>query len=410
MAKLRFKKIKINWKRVSWSKFFSYIFLILLSSIILLNFLIALPLTETLTDVVTFDLNIANDFWSKEYTLELGDANNADIQKTKNILFKRLNDYNIEEVSIYKKDTQLRIIIKTTQSQTYVDELIRSPYQYSIVTRKEDVNFEDEEEPLVPYLAENYNETQFSAKTFRTIYINELPNSSGEDSYFGIAKPWPTKSKDFNAFLKKHEGEYVGVNIDGFVTPVYIPENSSLFAIPISTADQEGTRAINILYNSGNIPTSYELVEQNEIDVQNFNIDYIEITIAIFVSIILIYAYAFFTKIYSKDLIISSCFSTLLSLATFLTFLKISEKPIHVFMLIIYAILLITTTNTIQQNKESKLYVLIALSILGAIFHFLGIGYLKLLGQYVLIVSVISSLSVIVGDFYINKVSTYFKK
>jgi hypothetical protein len=410
MTKLRFKKIKFNWKKISWNKFFNYVFLILLSSLILLNFLIALPLTETLTDVVAFDLNVADDFWSKEYTLDLKDASNSDIQKTKNILFKRLNDYNVEEASVHQNDNTLKVIVKTTKSQTYVDELIRSPYQFSIVTRKEDVDFENEEEPLVPYLAENYNETQFGANTFRTIYINELPNSSGEDSYFGIAKPWPNNTKSFNTFLKDYEGEYVGINIDGFVTPVYISEDSSLFAIPINTTDEEGTKAIDILYNSGNIPTSYELTQQEEIDVQNFNMNYIEVTIAVFVSILLIYTYTFFTKIYSKDLILRSCFATLLSLATFLTFLKISATPIHIFMLVIYAILLISLTNTIEQNRESKYYILITLSILGSIFYFLGIGYLKLLGIYIVLVSIISFLSVVIGNFYINKVLTYFKK
>jgi hypothetical protein len=202
----------------------------------------------------------------------------------------------------------------------------------------------------------------------------------------------------------------VGINIDGFVTPVYISENSSLFAIPINTTDEESTKAIDILYNSGNIPTSYELTQQEEIDVQNFNINYIEVTIAVFVSILLIYTYTFFTKIYNKDLIIRSCFATLLSLATFLTFLKISATPIHIFMLVIYAILLISLTNTIEQNRESKYYILIALSILGSIFYFLGIGYLKLLGISVVIVSIISFLSVVIGNFYINKVLTYFKK
>jgi hypothetical protein len=79
-------------------------------------------------------------------------------------------------------------------------------------------------------------------------------------------------------------------------------------------------------------------------------------------------------------------------------------------MLVIYAILLISLTNTIEQNRESKYYILIALSILGSIFYFLGIGYLKLLGISVVIVSIISFLSVVIGNFYINKVLTYFKK
>ncbi len=369
MARIRFEKLKINW-----SQFFNYVLLIILSSSILITFLIALPLTEKISDIQAFDLNITDDFWSKEYILELNDAEKTDIRKTKNILFKRLNNYGVEEVSIYQEGTQLRIVIKTTKSETDVEELIKNPYRYSIVTRKEDINFEDEENQLAPYLEENYNETEFNAKSFRNIYVTELPNSSGEDSYFGIAKPWAHKSAEFKSFLQKYKDKYIGVKIDSFVTPIYISDGSIL-AIPLSS-DENRMKIINILYNSGNIPISYEFKDSKDLEVNKMDINYIEITIALFVSIIAIYLYIFFTKLYSKDLLLRSMFTTLLSLTIFLTFLKISNLPIHTFIILIDAVILIIVTNIVAQNSESRIPVLASVLIIGVIFSLIGIGYL----------------------------------
>lgn len=405
MRKIRFKKIHIDWKQ-----FFNYIFLILLSSGILLSFLIALPLTERLTNVVAFDLNIANEYWSKEYVLDLKSEEKSDIRNTKNILFRRLNDYNVEEVSITNSDNIITVVVKTTKPQTYVDELIRNPYQYSVVTRKDDVDFDDEENQLAPYLAENYNDTQFGSSTFRTIHITQLPSSSGEDSFFGIAKPWPHKSSEFKDFLEGYQGEYVGVNIDGFVTPIFVTEEAStVFAIPLN-ADDAGVEAIDILYNSGSIPTTYEVTEQNLIEIEQSRVNYIEVTIALFISILAIYFYTYFTGIYEKDMVMRTLFTTLFALSLYLTFLKITLIPVQVFLLIIEAVLILMLTKLIEQNPESRNSLLITGVLFSLLFNLLGIGYLKILGNHLLTITVISYLAVLVGNLYINKVSQYFKK
>lgn len=403
MARIRFKKTKI-----SWGQFFNYVLLIILSSTILLTFLIALPLTEKLSDIQAFDLNITDSFWSKEYTLDVKDADKSDIRRTKSVIFKRLNDYRVEEVSIYQEDSQLRIVVKTTKSKEYVEELIKNPYRYSIVTRKEEVDFEDEENQLAPYLEENYNETQFDSKAFRNIYITELPNSGGGKSYFAIAKLWPNKSGEFKSFLQEYKDKYVGVNIDGFVTPVYIPDGT-IFAIPLSS-DKSRIDIIDILYNSGNIPITYELKEQRDIEVNLLNIDYIQISIALFVSIIAIYLYLYFSKMYSTDLILRSLFTTLLSLAIFLGFLKIGNLPVHTFIILIDAVILILITNILQQNDDSRITVSIVAFLIAIIFSTLGIGYLKIVATHLTFISATAFLSVEIGNFYIDKVTNYLKK
>ena len=403
MKKIRFKKLQINW-----NNFFSYIFLVSLSSVILLTFLIALPLTEKLTNITAFDLNVADSLWKKEYILNLESEDRKDIQKTKNVLFSRLNKYGVEEVSISENNNQLKVTVKTTKGEAYVDELVKNPYIYKIVTRKEDVDFDDTENPYAIYFGDNYNDTQFDSNTFRNIYVTKLANSSGEKSYFGLAKTWPTKTKDFKKFLQENENKYLGVNIDGFVTPVYISD-PTIFAIPL-TSDGESLEVIKILYNSSPMPNSYELVEENALETKALDINYVEVTIAIFVSIILIYLYIYFIKIYSTDLVLKSLFTTLFSLALLLSYLKISSISIQLSILIIDAVLTILLTNSVQQNKESRDLILISSLIFGIICYILGIGYFKILGNHLIIISMITFLSVTIGNFYINKVSIYFKK
>jgi hypothetical protein len=406
MKKLKFKKIKFN---INWKNFFNYILLILLTSLILLNFLIALPLTESIAEIRAFDLNVVNDYWSKEYVLELDSENSAEIRKTKNILFRRLNNYGVEEVSVYQENSQLRVVVKTSKDQTYVDELVRNPYQYSLVTRKEEVDFEREENTLAPYLVENYNETEFDASAFRNIYITELPNSSGDKSYFGIAKPWANRSGQLKDFLSEYMEQYIGVDIDGFVTPIYVNDPSQL-AIVITAENEEGVEAINLLYNSGNIPVGYELTSQNELDVKKFDVNYIEITVAVFVSILAIYIYRYFTKIQSKKETIKTMFVTLLSLAMFLSVLKIINSPVHIFILLIDAVVIILFSNILYQNPESRYPLLISAFLIGLVFKYLGIGYLRIWGSDLLMISIVSFISILLVNLFINKLSFYFKK
>jgi hypothetical protein len=417
MKKIRFKKIKLNWRN-----FFEYILLIVLSSLIVVDLLIALPLTEKLTDIVAFDLNVAQDFWSKEYFLDLESDNLKDIQKTRNIISRRLNKYGVEEFSIYLIDNQdkviaddtevvdndLHIIVRTTKPQIYVEELIRNPYQMSIVTRKEDVNFEDEEDPYAQYMGDNYNQTEFNNTSFRNIYIAKLPDSGGTDSYFGLAKTWPTNKSNFTKFLKEYNNQYIGIDIDGFVTPVYVSE-SNIFAIPLS-ADETSKDAIDILYNSGNIPTSYTISSQNIVETEVLDINYIEISVALFIIITVIYLYQYITKLYNKNSLVLSFISTILTISTMLTIYKITNLPINPVILLIQAIFVIVLTRALITNRESKYLITGLLFIISLIFNLIGIGYIKILTKELLTLSLLTLLISVFTEIYMNKISKYFKK
>ena len=198
MKKIRFKFNKINWKEI-----FNYFVSVVISASILALVLISLPLTEKVSSSASYDLvNKNNMYWSKEYILELNTSQSSNIQKDtanlKSVLQKRLRNFDVEQSSItsYQEDDKyyLKVEIQTSKEQELVEQLIKNPFIINIVTKKDDVNYEDTENPLIPYLEENYNKTEFTRKDFRTIYITKLKNTSGEYSYFGIFKAWPLSS------------------------------------------------------------------------------------------------------------------------------------------------------------------------------------------------------------------------
>lgn len=418
MKKIRFKKIQINW-----GSFFDYLVLIILSSLILVNILIALPLTEKLTDIVAFDLNISQDYWSKEYFLDLESNDINDIQKTRNVISKRLNQYGVEEFSIYLIndedntkvdeeeniiDNDLHIIVKTTQPQIYVEELIRNPYQISIVTRKSEVDFNNEEDPYAQYMGSNYDSTEYDNSIFRNIHMALLPDSNGTDSYFGLAKVWIGKKASFTNFLKEYNNQYIGIEIDGFVTPMYISE-TNIFAIPLS-ADETTIKAIDILYNSGNIPTSYTISSQEDLDTEVLELNYIEISIALFVIIVGVYLYLYISKLYSRQTLTLSLISTLLSIATILTIAKITYVPLNPVILLIEAILVIVLTRAVVNNWESRYLITSSVFTISVIFNLIGIGYTKMLAKELITASLLVLLIAIFTKYFVNKIKRYFKK
>ena len=74
-------KFKIRFKKPNWQLFFKSFLLTLLSAIFITSILIALPLTEKISDKVTFNLNTKDSkYWSKEYNLVLDTKEKRDVK------------------------------------------------------------------------------------------------------------------------------------------------------------------------------------------------------------------------------------------------------------------------------------------------------------------------------------------
>ncbi len=413
----KFKLPKVNIKKGGAKNTFSYLSSVLISSIIFALVLISLPLTERVTSSATYDLvNKSGMYWAKEYILELDTTESKnvknDIEKTRSVIQKRLSAFAIEQssIQIFEKEDKsyLRVSVQTSKSKELVENLIKSPFEINIVTRKDDVNYEDQENPLTPYLAENYNSTEFTRKNFRNVYLTRLKNSANEYSYFALFKIWPWE-KEWQNFLDENLNQSVGVSIDGFVTPVQVTADQGLFAVPVSATEKELAHITSILYNSGIVPLSYSVTTEEDISIENAEIDYIKLTEGILVAIIFIYIYLLFIEKTPKDILLRSGISSLITVAGWIAYLKISETPIDIFLLAMEIITIIAVIRIITENVESRMIVTVLIALISSLCMLLGSGYVKLFANDLLILMILSNLSLSISTFYLLNVRNSLK-
>ncbi|MDD4382324.1 MAG: hypothetical protein PHE21_03210 [Candidatus Dojkabacteria bacterium] len=394
-------KLKINIKSLV-----NYIFVILISSGFIASILIALPLTETFLNKTPYDLYTKDYlYWSKEYTLEIDSENPKEIENVRNIIFKRLDRFEVEDISITKLDKGLKVKITTSKNKEVVEELIKNRFYSQIVTRKEDVDFENEEDQYAYLLATNYNATNWDRSDFRNVYLTQLKASTGEYSYFAIFKLWPNKLKEFNKFLSEYKGQYIGVSIDGLVTPYFVSEQETenIFAIPISTDDETQIKAISILYNSGTINSTFTVSSETDIPVVNPKINYIAISILIFLGLVLTYGYLLISKNAPRDILIKSLLTTVLTMSIYLSILKLSQLPVDLFILPIEAILTMILIRVISENKDSTIYIESILLVVLGLTTFLGTGFIAIIARDLLVLLAFAKILLVISGWYIKK-------
>ena len=166
------KKPKQNIKKILNS-----FLLILLGALFISTILISLPLTEKVSDKFPFNLTTKNEeYWSKEYVISVNSSDKGEINKVKQIIYKRLRNYGVEKVNIFSDiisdtESQLRIVVNTTKDRELVYKLVSSQYSFRIVSRKKEVDFDNPENPYAITMRENYEDTEWDYNDFRTVYI-----------------------------------------------------------------------------------------------------------------------------------------------------------------------------------------------------------------------------------------------
>ncbi len=408
---------KIKLKKINLSSFFKYILSVLISSFILALVLISLPLTERISSSTTYDLiNKKDYYWSKQYTLQLDTTESIrvenDIEDVKSILQRRLRKVGVEESSLnlFKEGETnfLELTVQTSKDIDVVESLIKTPFIVNIVTRKADVDFENPEDVIAPYLLENYDPTTFTRASFRNVYVTQLKNSNNEYSYFALFKTWPW-GNEWKTFLQENAGQTVGVALDEFVTPVQIPTDQSLFAVPVSSTEEKYAQAVSILYNSGQMPISYTAVDEKEIAVDIAEIDYIKLTEGIFVAIVLIYLYLLIINKTPKDTLLLSGISTVLTVSAWVAYLKISETPTDIFILALEVITIVVMIRLITENIESRMIVTVLLSLISSLSILMGSGYIQIFAYDLLILIILSNFSLYISKYYLDNVRKSLK-
>lgn len=387
---IRFRKPKIKIK-----SFFRIVTAALISSVLISTVLISLPYTERVYDKVRYDVTLAPKIWKEQYTLELNvkpadfDRKAKKVSETKAILERRLRQYGVQEINFREERSNVRdvailvLTVETDKDKESVERLISQRNYLRFVLRKEGVNFEDEENPFAQYDPANYVKTPFSLHYFRQIYITELQATGGEKTTFSIYKPWEYKANDFYEYFDKYAGQYAGIEIDGFVSPIIVPITASSvtggitarapFALGVSGTKND-IKILNILNNTGVIPVKYTLKEQKSINIKEFEFDYIKtiLVISILTTIIYIANYLF-----TKNGSLISFFAYGLTATTVIAGMKMLSVPIQPITML-YTALTLTILLPILSNSKA---VSITIALLGLLLSFTGIGYILDIGR-----------------------------
>lgn len=402
-------KLKINF---NIKPVLNYLAIILTTALAITTVLVALPLTEKISERTSFDLLTKDDYyWSSEYFLTLETPEEKAVQETRDILFKRLEGFDVEKISVRDLgqdeigNRTLKVVVNTTKNPDLVRELIVNRFDIQIVTKKEEVDFFTAEDEYAYLFAENYNPTDWDRSDFRNVHITQLRTANNESSYFAIFKPWPNKQGSFFNFLDSYRGEYVGVSIDGFVTPYLVPfEEQNIFAIPVNQQEESQIKALSILYNSGMIPVNISLESENQLTPQIIKLDHIKVGIGLLISFVLAYTYMVLFKKADIDILKKSFLATVITLSIYITVLKLFTIPIDTFLLPIIGILIALLIKIISTNKDSVVYIEVGLIGILMLVMLLTYGYINILATHLVALIILSKVCLIVSGWYLDKI------
>ena len=428
-------KITFNIKGI-----LSFIVLALISAVMLAAVFIALPYTEKLTDIVSFNLVTKDqDYWTKVYTVSVASGNKKEIEDTKEIIYKRLRDFGVERVNIsigettseeievtseteetteegeeakepekktvYK--TPLYITVTTTKDTAYIEPLVSLQYEYKVMTRKNGINFDDSSNAMAAYLEENYNKTDFDHTAFRSVYITKLGTSTGGKAYFVIFKPWAHKVDDLRHFLEEHAGDTIGICVNGMVYQYNVPDTiSSNVMLYTSTyaENAEDVKELSALYNSGHIPVELTLEDTEDKDTDIVSINYIKVMLGFAAALIVVYLYMFIFKTTKRIELVQSLLTTVVAISLYISYLKITDTPIDSFILPIEAIITAILVKSLAGNRDSMIYIATAFIITLIFSSIWGTATIVHFSIQMIILTALSCILLPLTKWYINKV------
>lgn len=407
------KKPKQNIKKILNS-----FLLILLGALFISTILISLPLTEKVSDKFPFNLTTKNEeYWSKEYVISVNSSDKGEINKIKQIIYKRLRNYGVEKVNIFSDiisdtESQLRIVVNTTKDRELVYKLVSSQYSFRIVSRKKEVDFDNPENPYAITMRENYEDTEWDYNDFRTVYIpkSKLRTSDGGKQFFAIFKPWPNKQSALTNFIKDYQGELLGLEIDSFVYPFQVQEvaedsiNQETITVAVYVETEEEAKVTSLLYNSGHIEVPYTLIEEKEKEPEIISLDYIKLTIGLTISLLTAYIYMLIFKYSSKESLLRSLFTTVITLSIYLSYLKLTHISVDTFLLAIQFILMMIFIKAVSDNQDSDLFVSLILILIFILTSLLGTSLMMIFAQGMIALIALAKVSSILTGWYLDNV------
>jgi hypothetical protein len=467
--KLNLKPTKISQNNVK--SFGTALLLAMFTSYLLIATIIALPKVDSIVDGTGYNILTKDDlYWKGAYILELSiskDEKRPDlkVEQTKNVIHRRLKSYGVEEVRItdytYSPEDEteeieqeefleedsleleteeddfpeleteennaseeynqryIRVVVQSSQDKESVETLISSRSYIQIMTVKDGVDIEDPENQIAQYLPSNYDYTEFTRSSFRTIHIKRLPTVSGEEAYFAIYKPWIFVAPSFNSMLKENAGEIVGINTDGFVTPYTVPyafatprdSNNSTrpeFAPGVAQTSEQA-EVVDLLYNSGIVPVRYLQIDSEELDVKLVNLDYIDLFLSVIVASVVLLGYLAWRKKDDGDKVLRFGITLLFIISTWIAYLKLFEVPVDLFMVLLQGITLLAITCAFTFRSYGRYQIELITIVSLMLFASAAEGYAQIFSEGLLVLTAFAVLGVWLTKFYIDNLKKMIK-
>lgn len=434
-SKSKKKKVTKNDVRVFLGKALRYVSLMILTVFILSVAYIALPKTETIIPDYRFDFT-QEELQENRYILELQvkaqdeDQLDKKVEETKAIIQKRLYKAGADEVAItgyhfdnptpdtdYYLYRYIQVYVKSNLTDSELNELIGVRNYLRLYLPKDDVDFENEENPYAEYFIENYNPTNVTLHDFRNVLIKRLPDSSGTETYFAIFKP--KTFGDFKAFAEEHGGENIGFAVDESIyqlelpstfKPDYTSTSSSStkaeFTIGI-TQDARVAEITDIMFNSGVITLEYNVYESEALGAVTSPIKSTLFSFTLIVAMLLFGLYNYFIAKESFQTVFRNLFEIAFALAAVFSFLKFWYVPVNTTVLLFESLAVLLISHDFLHKSEGRLTRNLFIFVGAFLIYIFGFGYISLIGRDIAIMLIALSISEQISEYYITNMKSY---
>ncbi len=159
-----------------------------------------------------------------------------------------------------------------------------------------------------------------------------------------------------------------------------------------------------MLYNSGHIEVPYTLKEEINRETEIISLDYVKLSIGLAISLLTSYLYMLIFKYSSKENLLLSLFTTVITLSIYLAYLKLTHIAVDTFLLAIQFILMMIFIKAVSDNQDSDLFVSLILILAFILISLLGTGIMMTFAQGMIALIALAKVSSILTRWYIDNV------
>ena len=112
---------------------------------------------------------------------------------------------------------------------------------------------------------------------------------------------------------------------------------------------------------------SYVVTNEEEKPLDIAEIDYVKLTEGILIAILFIYVYLLVVEKTRKSIILKSGIATVLTISSWIAYLKLSATPVDIFILALEVIVAAAIIRMITENTESRVHITLLLTFMSVL-------------------------------------------